>query len=74
MEGYALLKLIAPYVVAGAAAWGGVKVGLNGTKERVTRLEGRLDQQSHDYHTIVEAVARLETKMDLILQDRIKHG
>lgn len=56
------------------AAWGGARVALNGTRERVKQLSKDLkDHIEHD-HTVqletVDRLARIETKLDRVLDDR----
>ena len=48
-------------LVALGAAWGGAKVALNGTRERVRHLE-ESDRDVHD------RLARMETKIDILLE------
>ena len=48
-------------LVAMGAAYGGVKVALNGTKDRVLKLE-----LAKDDHT--DRLARIETKIDVLLE------
>lgn len=52
-----------PMLFAGGAAWGGSKVALNGTRERVRKLE-----QSDDEYR--DRLARIETKLDILLEKR----
>lgn len=60
MEIWHVVSIIAPIVVA-AAAFGGMKVGLNGTRQRVEKLE--LSQEE-----LKEKATRTETKVDMILE------
>lgn len=48
-------------VFTGGAAWGAVKVTLNGTKARVEKLE------AHSIET-TDRLARIETKVDQLLR------
>lgn len=43
MELLEMVALASPFLTVGAA-WGGVKVGLNGTKAAVRRIESKLDR------------------------------
>lgn len=63
IEGMAVLKIVGPLVVAGAAAYGGTKQALNGTRERVKTLEN--DFKAHKTDT-TDRMARMETKIDYI--------
>ncbi|KKL15127.1 hypothetical protein LCGC14_2508710 [marine sediment metagenome] len=76
MEYMAIIKMIAPWVIAGATAFGGVKVGLNGQRNRLNgldrKLEGHLVQYNKDSRTIVRTLASLETKVDLLVDNRIR--
>ena len=76
MEYMAIIKMIAPWIVAGATAFGGVKVGLNGQRARLNRLdtkvEGHLVKYNEDSRTIVRTLASVEAKVDLLVDDRIK--
>ena len=47
-------------LVSGGAAWGAAKQALNGTRERVQKLEGKVDQHS-------DTLARVETKVDILI-------
>lgn len=50
-------------LVTAGAAWASVKVKLNGTAERVKQLEA-----AHVAHT--DRLARIETKIDLLLEKK----
>lgn len=52
---------IATITFAAGSAWGAVKVGMNGTKARLDKLE-----EEHD--GIVDRLARVETKIDMLLE------
>ena len=76
MEYMALIKLIAPWVIAGATAFGGVKVGLNGQRNRLNSLDTKLEAHVVRYHEdsrlIVKSLAVLNTKVDLLVGHKIK--
>ncbi len=76
MEYMAIIKLIAPWVIAGATAFGGVKVGLNGQRRRLDSLDNKLDIHVRQYHQdsrmIVKTLSSLETKVDLLVSHKIK--
>lgn len=55
-----IIKLGIPLLAIGGA-WGGAKVALNGTRERVKKLEGI-------QHVHVDRLARIETKIDYIVE------
>ena len=70
----ALMYTIGTGLFVLGAAWGGTKVALNGTREKVREIHERLslhisDEVSADIVTH-ERVTRIETKVDLIL-DRL---
>lgn len=56
-----------------AAAWGGTRQALNGTKERVKSIDEKMDshiQTSQSKHeTLVERIAVVETKVDTLAGD-----
>lgn len=81
--GLEILITVGSLVAAGGAAWGGTKVALNGTRERVKNIDAKLDahiianatkmdaHMAHDAQVQVELVergARTEAKVDMILQ------
>jgi hypothetical protein len=64
-----LLSVASPIFAIGGA-WGGAKVALNGTRERVKRIHRELDQHmQHDeemQRDTIDRLARIETKLDLL--------
>lgn len=46
------------------AAWAGVKVSLNGTVNRVRRVEEKLDEMSRDMASVKVDVGRIEGTME----------
>jgi hypothetical protein len=60
MEILAMLKAAWPLLAIGGA-WGGAKVALNGTRERVAKLE---DNQEG----LLDRTARIETKIDILVE------
>ncbi len=76
MEYMVIIKMFAPWVIAGATAFGGVKVGLNGQRQRLNSLDTRLDAHVQQYHAdsrlIVKTLSSLETKVDLLVSHKIK--
>lgn len=57
-----LLSVAGPTaLVTAGVVWGGFKVTLNGTKERVAKLEAKADD-----HT--DRLARIETKLDTLIK------
>ena len=62
-----LLQWLVP-VATVAAAWGGTRQALNGTRERVRGIDDKLDRfivKEFDRHTdTLERVARVETKVN----------
>lgn len=65
----AIISLIGA-CLAGGTAWGGAKVALNGTRERVKEIQEGLNKHVIDDHSIqtdtVDRLARIETKLDVI--------
>lgn len=59
-------KLLLPALALGGA-WGGAKAALNGTRERVKKLETRVDLNAARLVALGEALARIETKQDILL-------
>lgn len=59
-------------IVSLGAAWGGAKAALNGTRRRVRSLEEDLSEHKKDsfqnHIDAVERLARLETKIDMLLE------
>ena len=58
-------------ILAAAAAWGGSRQALNGTRERVRELHVQLADHIRDEHAADmithDRIARIETKVDLLL-------
>lgn len=74
MEVIDLWKFIGPALALGGA-WGGAKVALNGTRDRVARIDAELrdhisEENQHDL-ILHERIAQMETKIDVLL-DRTK--
>ena len=67
MDLVTIVQIASPLITLGAV-YGGIKVGLNGTRERVKRVEQRTDEQDKQLSQINTAVARVETKQDIMLQ------
>ena len=68
------LQVLAPVVVAGAAAWGGTRQALNGTRERVRAIDSKLDKHIEDDQEVqikmVEGLAKVDTKLDSFIQHK----
>ena len=54
------LIAIPTVLVSGGAAWGAAKQALNGTRERVQKLEEKTDHHA-------DTLARVETKVDILI-------
>lgn len=71
MEFLELAKLAGPLLAIGGA-WGGAKVALNGTRDRVKQIDRKLEDHIKDETTqdlkIHERVASIETKIDVLLE------
>lgn len=66
MEPTLLLAVGAAIIGSGGAAWAGVKVSLNGTRERVTRIELRQDSHGRTLDKVVVSQARMEEQLKAI--------
>ena len=59
-------------VFVGGAAWGGTKKALNGTRQRVKDVQEQLTvhiKEEHDADVEThERIARMETKIDILLE------
>jgi alkylation response protein AidB-like acyl-CoA dehydrogenase len=59
-------------LVAGAAAWGSAKQALNGTRERVKRIDNELVKHIRDDESVqrelLQRAAALEAKIDIVLK------
>lgn len=68
-----LIKMGSPLLAIGGA-WGGAKVALNGTRERVKLVENDLNEHkttsSKQHIDSVDRLARIETKVDALLEKR----
>ncbi len=69
-------KIVVPWLLAGGAAYGGVKAGLNGTRAKVDRVTDDLDEHVKEYHAnqteVIKKLSSLSTKVDLLIDHRIK--
>jgi len=76
MEYMELIRFASPMLLAVGVAWGSVKVGLNGQKEKVKEIDKELNQHKEAYYKdsrqIVKSLSSLETKVDLLIQHKIK--
>lgn len=74
MEFMELWKLAGPLMAIGGA-WGGAKVALNGTRERVKVVEHTIRQHIADEHEHdmkhAERLSAVETKIDILI-DKVK--
>lgn len=69
MDWSILIVLLTPLVTAGAAI-GGIKVGLNGSRERIRKIETNVDEhkiltEARHLET-VQRLTRIETKLDTL--------
>jgi hypothetical protein len=67
MEYLELFKMAAPLLAIGGA-WGGAKVALNGTRERVKNLEESDDKQNDKLSELANTATRIETKQDMLIE------
>ena len=62
-----IIQFLLP-VAAAAAAWGGSRQALNGTRERVKTIDEKMDkhvnQTAANFSTVTERIAVVETKVD----------
>jgi len=58
-----------------AAAWGGTRQALNGTRERVKNIERKLDEhctwEADKYTGIAERIVAVEVKVDTAIKERV---
>lgn len=66
MEIIELFKLATPLLAIGGA-WGGAKVALNGTRDRVMKLEQHEEKQDAKLERVSERLVRIETKQDTVI-------
>ena len=66
MEALELIKMAIPLIAIGGA-YGAAKVTINGTKERVSSVESEVRAIQH---TVDDRLARVETKIDILLEKR----
>ena len=78
---YAIIEIAQPWmtgVFAAGVAWGGVKMGLNGQKEKLDKvsrdLADHLNTYAEDREEVVRTLTRVETKVDLLIDHKIKDG
>ena len=69
MEYLELIKLAVPLLAIGGA-WGGAKVALNGTRERVKKVEDVLVKHDEVHVELIKQGTRVETKIDMLLEKR----
>ena len=67
-----LLQWMLP-VATVAAAWGGTRQALNGTRERVKSIDRKLDVQMEKQAGLAERVAIVETKVMDHIEERNQH-
>lgn len=48
-------------------AWGGAKAALNGTRDRVKKLEVRADDHDEKLAKMAQSLVRIETKQDVMI-------
>ncbi len=76
MEYVAIVKMIGPGLFEGGAAWGGIRAGLNGQKKALDKVSTDLAIHVTAYNTdsraIVKTLSSLETKVDLLIDKKIK--
>lgn len=65
MDTQALVIAITAVVGSGGAAWAGVRASLNGTRERIQRIEKQQDNLSFKVDGISRSLARLEVRAEL---------
>ena len=73
MDIWEFVKLATPLLAIGGA-WGGAKVALNGTRERVkqmdSKLEKHMDEDEAMQREMIDRAARMETKIDILLEKK----
>ena len=70
------IRYASPMILAVGVAWGSVKVGMNGQKEKLKEVDKELNEHKEAYYKdsrqIVKTLASLETKVDLLIDHKIK--
>lgn len=61
-----MLTAIITIVGTGGAAWASVRTALNGTRERVARMEVRQDAHGRTLDKVVVGQARMEEQLKVI--------
>ena len=69
MEYWEAIKLAVPLLAIGGA-WGGAKVALNGTRERVKKVEDVLVKHDQVHVELIKQGTRVETKIDMLLEKK----
>ena len=68
-----MLKIATPLLAIGGA-WGGAKVALNGTRERVkgidNKLEAHIKEDEAVQRDMIDRAARIETKLDILMEKK----
>lgn len=54
-------------VATGGVAWGAVKQSLNGTRERVVKIEATQKALADAYSSLLQKAVSTETKVDMVL-------
>jgi hypothetical protein len=69
---------VATLLFSGGAAWGGAKVALNGTRERVKKVEETLQRHTDAdevlQREVIDRLARIETKLERRNADEDSRG
>lgn len=63
-----IVLAVGSILVSGGAAYGGVKVALNGTRQRVQNLERAAELAAEARTEMGERMARVETKIDVLAE------
>lgn len=72
------LMQIATLLFSGGMAWGGAKAALNGTRERVKKVEETLTRHTDAdevlQREVIDRLARIETKLERRIDDEDSRG
>lgn len=70
MDTVSVYLMGATILASGGIAFGAVRSALNGTKERVNKIEVNVAKHLDDHTKIIASIARIETKLDILVKDK----
>ena len=69
MDPILIIQIAVPLLAIGGA-WGGAKVALNGTKERVQEIKVEIAELDNAHAALLDRAARIETKIDMLMEKK----